>query len=315
MKHLTMGDSEINGSKFKLYFTCAIIIFVWGTAYTMVGHAVNFVDPAWIAAFRTILAALVLVAYVLMRGHKFPQIREEVWLWYMALGFVGMAGPFYLIARGQVHVESGMTGILAGFMPLITIVLAHFLVVGERLNGRKFTGFLLGFLGIVILFLPDIDNLELVNNWQSQALIILAAACYATATIIAKRAPHVQASVGAAMMAIAGSILSFVFALFSGLPEAVPPLSATLAIIGLAVGSTGIANILFLQLIQQTGPSFVARINYLVPICALVAGMIFLDEPFQWRSVIALIVIIAGLIIAGSANERAIAYPSERQMD
>ncbi|NNC37304.1 MAG: DMT family transporter [Acidimicrobiales bacterium] len=310
-----MDNSEISGSRFKLYLTSAIIIFVWGTAYTMVGYAVNFVDPAWVASFRTMLAALVLVAYVFIRGHKFPSLKEEVWLWYIALGFLGMAVPFYLIARGQVHVESGLTGILAGFMPLITIVLAHFLVAGERLSFRKFIGFLLGFVGIVILFMPDIDNLELVNNWRSQALIIIAAGCYASATIIAKRAPYIKPSVGAAMMAIAGAILSFIFALFSGIPDTVPPASAILAIFGLAVGSTGIANILFLRLIQETGPSFVARINYLVPICALVAGMIFLSEPFQWRSVIALIVVIAGLVVAGSAHKAPIASPSTRRTD
>lgn len=151
------NNSDLSGNPFRLYINCAIIVLVWGTAYTMVGHAVIFVDPAWIAAFRTILAAVVLVAYVFVRGRRFPSIREKVWLWYVVLIFIGMAGPFYLIARGQVHVESGMAGILAGFMPLITIVLAHFLVAGERLNFRKIIGFILGFIGIVILFMLDLD--------------------------------------------------------------------------------------------------------------------------------------------------------------
>jgi drug/metabolite transporter (DMT)-like permease len=95
----------------------------------------------------------------------------------------------------------------------------------------------------------------------------------------------------------------------------VPPTPAILSIIGLAVGSTGLANILFLKLVQETGPSFVARINYIVPICSLVAGMIFLSEPFQWRAVIAMIVVIAGLIVAASASNTAIANPSTPKMD
>jgi len=167
----------------------------------------------------------------------------------------------------------------------------------------------------LILFVPDLDSLDLVANWRSKSLIILAAICYASATIIAKKAPHVKPSVGAAMMSIFGAIISLIFALISGLPQTMPPISATLSIIGLAVGSTGIANILFLKLIQETGPSFVARINYLVPICAFVAGMIFLDEPFKWRSVIAMIVVIAGLVTAGPANKLANANPSKQQMD
>ena len=305
--------SNVVDNRLKLYTICSIIVVVWGTAYTMVGHAVKYIDPAWVASFRTFLAAFVLVAYAFLSGNKFPSIKEKVWHWYIALGFLGMAAPFYLIARGQVHVESGMAGILSGFMPLITIVMAHFLVAGERLNVRKTIGFVLGFIGIVILFMPDIESLELASNWRSQLLIVLAAVCYASATIIAKKAPTVKPSVGAAMMAIFGAILSFIFALFSGFPTTVPPASATLAVVGLAVGSTGIANILFLRLIQETGPSFVARINYLVPICAFIAGMIFLSEPFEWRSVVAMVVVISGLAVAGSANKTPSVNPSKPQ--
>ena len=313
---MTETPTATSGSNaIRLYIISAVIVFVWGTAYTMVGHAIHYIAPAWIAAFRTALAALVLVLYVFIRGRRFPPLRDKVWLWYIALGFMGMAGPFYLIARGQVHVESGMAGILAGFMPLITIVLAHFFVSGERLNIKKAIGFMLGFIGIVILFLPDVSDLALVSNWRSQALIVLAAGCYAAATIIAKRAPHVPPSVGAAMMAIFGAIMSFIFACFTGFPESIPPMSATLAIIGLAVGSTGLANILFLRLVQETGPSFVARINYLVPICSLIAGMIFLAEPFQWRSAIAMAVVISGLVVAGSAKKTVIANLSIPQKD
>lgn len=308
-------EPDLAGNSLKLYLHSAIIVIVWGTAYTMVGYAVDYVSPAWIAASRTAFAALVLISYVFIRGRRFPPLTDKVWLWYTVLGFIGMAGPFYLIARGQVHVDSGMAGILAGFMPLITIAMAHFFVKGEQLNFRKLIGFILGFLGIVILFLPDAAGLDLVSNWRSQLLIVLAAGFYATATIIAKRAPPVAPSVGAAMMVISGAVLSFIFAAFTGFPDALPPTSAIFAILGLAIGSTGLATILFLRLVQETGPSFVARINYLVPICSLIAGMIFLAEPFQLRSVIAMVVVISGLIIAGSSHNKAIVDPSIPRKD
>lgn len=304
-----------SGSKLKLYAYCTLIIVVWGTAYTMIGFAVDSISPAWIAASRTVTAALFLIIYVFLRGRRFPPLRDPAWRWYTALGFFGIAGPFYLIARGQVHVDSGLAGILAGFMPLITIALAHFLVKGEQLNLRKSLGFLMGFVGLIILFLPDTNSLELVSNWRSQALIVLAATCYAIATIIAKKAPEVPASVGAAMMVIMGALFCLILALMTGLPSTLPPVSAMLAILGLALGSTCIANILFLRLIQETGPSFVARINYLVPLCSVGAGIIFLGEGFQIRTAIALVVIIAGLIIAGSGDKTKTEDPLAPQTD
>jgi drug/metabolite transporter (DMT)-like permease len=312
-------ESKSNFDQLKLYISCAIIIFVWSTAYTIVGFVVDHVSPAWIAASRTGIAALVLVSYMFVRGHRFPKLTDPVWLWYIVLGLFGMAGPFYLIARGQVHVDSGLAGILAGFMPLITIALAHFFIVGERLNSRKFTGFILGFIGIIILFLPDPSSLELASTWRSQSLIVLAASGYAIAAIIAKKAPHVPPSVGAAMMIIVGAIMTLILALTTGTPDQLPPTSAILGILGLALGSTGLATILFLRLVQEAGPSFVARINYLVPVCSVIAGIIFLGEPFAVRSAIAMVVVIAGLVIAGSANKNVagnfIEDPSKLQTD
>ncbi len=74
-------------------------------------------------------------------------------------------------------------------MPLATIVLAHFFVQGEQLSWRKSLGFIIGFAGIIILFLPDNFALELIQNWQSQALIIIGATLYAVNAILIKRAP------------------------------------------------------------------------------------------------------------------------------
>ena len=291
-------------NKTLLYGAAVLVVLIWGTAYTLIGHIVNFISPAWVVAVRTSLAALILVLYVYMTGHKLPPLKDKRWLWYGYMGFIGMALPFYFTAKGQIVVDSGLTAILAAVMPLITIVLAHFFVPDERLSWRKAIGFILGFAGIVYLFLPSPFKWELISEWRAPSLILLTALCYALLSIIANRAPKTPASVGAAIMLIFSAVLSGIWALSTGVPDTMPPLSAIIDLVLLALGATAFAQILYLKLIEISGPSLIAKLVYLVPICSIIAGIIFLDEPFSWRLVIAMGIIFAGLLIAKSGEKQ-----------
>jgi drug/metabolite transporter (DMT)-like permease len=215
------------------------------------------------------------------------------------MGFLGMTAPFYLQAKGQVHVESGLASILInGGMPLFTIVLAHFFVKSEPLSWRKSTGFIVGFIGVVFLFLPENLSWDLVNNWSAQSLILLVALSYAFAAIVAKRAPETPASVGAAIMLITAALTAIVLAAGTGIPQGDFPAGVIIALFALAIFYTGLSDILYLKVIQLSGPSMIAKVNYIVPVFSLIFGMIFLNEAFSWRSVAAMAIIIVGLLIA-----------------
>ncbi|PHR91218.1 MAG: EamA family transporter [Robiginitomaculum sp.] len=298
-----MHKSTKTSDKTLIYAYSIALILIWGTAYTMVGYAVVHVAPVWLVASRTCIAAIILTLYMYIRGRRFPPLTDSVWIWYGGLGFVGMTAPFYFIAQAQMQVDSGLTAILIGFMPLATIVLAHFFVKGEALSWRKSIGFIIGFSGLFILFMPDTFALELIEDWRAQSLILLGATLYAITTILAKLAPEVHASVGACMIVIGAAVWSLVWLAFSGTPQTLPPTSAILAILGIAVGSTAFAQILYLRLIQISGPTLIAKLNYLVPICALVSGIVFLDERFGWRTLMAMGVIFVGLLIARSKGK------------
>ena len=56
---------------------------------------------------------------------------------FLLLGVMGNLLPFLLISIGQKDISSGMTGLLMAFMPLATMILAHYFVLGESLNRFK----------------------------------------------------------------------------------------------------------------------------------------------------------------------------------
>jgi len=286
------------------YLSFSVLIIVWGTGFTLVGYTVDYISPAWMVSARAIIAATLLVIYARMRGHRLPPLTDKRWIWYGFMGVIGMALPFNLTANGQLTVDSGLTAILVGFVPLITIVLAHFLIKGEPLTWRKSVGFFIGFVGIVFLFLPEPFEWELIKNWRGQGFIILSAVCYSALAITAKLAPKTSASLGAAMMLISAGFFATLWAIPTGIPSEMPPRSAVIALLVLTIGATAFAQILYLRVIEVFGPSTVSKINYVVPICSLFAGMLFLGEVISMRSVYAMMVIFVGLLIARSSEKR-----------
>lgn len=277
------------------------LVLAWGSAFTLIGVAVKSISPEWLVAYRMTFGAGLVFAFSYMRGFRLPALTDRRWLWYIAMGLTGASLPFVLVAIGQKTVDSGLTAILIGTMPLITVVLAH-IFTEEKLNRWKTLGFVMGFLGIVILFLPKDVSLTLVADWKAQLLILGAAFCYATTTIIAARAPETPSPVGATMMLIAGAVMSAGWAIGTAGPPPVPNLTVVICILILGIGSTGIATVTYLWIIDQAGPSVVAKINYFVPVCSVILGVTFLSEPLDWRIFVSLGIIIAGVIIARQGN-------------
>ncbi|MBT4995098.1 MAG: DMT family transporter [Hellea sp.] len=287
-----------------LLFMAFLMVIVWGSAFTLVSIGVKYISPLWLVTYRLIIGAIIVIIYVKFKGLNLPNIRDKRWIWYFAMGLIGMVIPFFLLSTGQVIIDSGLTAIMVGTMPLMTVILAHFFT-NEKLSITKIIGFIFGFIGIVILFLPSDFSIEITENWFSQLIIIIAAFCYAVTTIIAKRAPDTPATIGACMMLICAATACLFVALLTGFPSSMPPLLGILTAFGLGIGSTAFASILLLYIIDQTGPSTVAKINYFVPLASVIFGVIILDKILSIRIFIAFVIILIGMFISQIKKSKA----------
>ncbi|HEX6143044.1 MAG TPA: DMT family transporter [Geminicoccaceae bacterium] len=290
------------------------LVAMWGSAFALTGIAVRGIDPVPLVAIRLVVAAALLTGLVLIRRQRFPG-TGRFWWFALLIALAGNCVPFTLISFGQIRVPSGLTGILMGIMPLAVMVMAHFLVAGERLNAVKAMGFGLGFVGLVILIGPE--ALLQARGLGSDLLYLLAilggALCYATNTIIARRRPPADPVVAAAAVMLTGSLVMAPF----GLPEAraavqAAPMASIAAMIALAVVATAIATVVFLKLIALAGPSFTSFINYLIPLWALGVGVLFLGEEPEPRALVALVLILGGIGLGEIGARRALA-PDARQ--
>lgn len=276
---------------------------IWGASFMFVTIALDGFGPMTIAACRITIGAVLLSLILRMRGKHLPRFKAEngakIWAAAIGMGFFTNALPFSLLSWAQTYVASGFAGVCMAVVPLFILPLAHFLVPGEVLNLRKAIGFLIGFVGVVVLI--GFDALASVGGSLepfARLACIAAAMCYAIGSIITRLCPQVDLMALSAAALLTGSAMIIPIALWhEGLPTS-PGLLPLVAILYLGTLPTAVAQLLLVQVIKSAGPSFMSLVNYQVPVWSVVFGALLLNEALPPQLVISLALILGGLALS-----------------
>jgi drug/metabolite transporter (DMT)-like permease len=288
-----------------------LLVVLWGSAFGLTDVALAGFSPMQLVTGRLWIGAAFLMALVVARGDSLPR-RPAEWRAILAMAVLGNALPFFLISWGQQRVPSGLTGILMAVMPLVVLVLAHFLVPGERLSRWRVSGFLLGFTGIVLLTGPDAMGAVRGEGTAllSQLAVLGGAVCYGLNLIIARRSPPMPVAVVAGWVVLSSAVISTVATLLNGplWPREADTLS-TLSVAALGVLSTGVATMAYFRVVARAGATFLSLINYLIPVWAVVLGAAVLGEALSLRAIVALAVILLGVLASQFGQPRRLSQP------
>ena len=283
---------------------------IWGASFMFIKVAVDEIEPVPLMAARLLLAALVLVPFlVLRRGARgaFAALRGGGG-GILILGFANSALPFTLIAWGEQHVNSSIAAIANSPVPIFVTLLAVRFRPSERVTGTRLAGVLLGFLGVGILvgFRPD-------GGWWAIAgtlAVVAAALCYAAANLYAQgRFAETPADVIATGATLTGGLMLLPLALFQ-LPGATPSLEAVGSVAALAVLGTALALLFYYRMLTSYGATRASLVTYLIPPVAVVYGVTILDEPLTLGALLGLFCILGGVAL-GSGVFRYARRPAE----
>ena len=290
----------MSGHRLSDWLLLASLVALWGSSFMLTKLALATLSPSTVVAGRLTLGTVVLLALVAITRKRLPA-PGRLWLFLIANAITGNCLPFYLISWGQQSIDSGLAGILMAVMPLTTIILAHFLVPGERMNANKTAGFALGFIGIIVLLGPDVvlDAAGAGEKLIAELAVLGGALCYAVTTIITRRRPPSDALGASAGVLLVASLIMAPL-VFGAQPQAMTGVStgSALALSALGVFCTGAATVVYFKLIDSAGPSFLSQINYLIPLWAAFAGALLLNEKLDWHHIVALAIILAGIALA-----------------
>ena len=229
-------------------------------------------------------------------GGKLWRTDEHAWISLIIVGGLSSAVPFMLLRWGQQFVTSGFAGVSMAAVALLVLPLAHFFVPGDRMTTRRLLGFLIGFVGVLILiggqaFTSTGDRLET----PGRIACLCAASCYAISSVVMRRLPPIDPIGLAAVPLIIGSAFVIPTAYLSEGPPPWPDARTLGILVFLGLVPTAGANFLRVWVIRTAGPVFMSLTNYQVPIWSVVLGGLFLSEPLPSSLILALVLILAGV--------------------
>jgi drug/metabolite transporter (DMT)-like permease len=287
----------------------AVVSLLWGVPYLFIKVAVAEVPPVTVVFARVALAAALLGPVAARRGAlrglrgRLPQL--------VVLSLLEITIPFLLISMGEQRISSSLAGLLIAAMPLFVALLALRLDAAERVTGARLLGLLLGIGGGAALLGIDLGG-DL-GQLAGGAMVLLATLCYATSTLLVKRAFSDLPMLG--VVTVATAISSLVLAPFALAltPARLPSLNVTLALAALGVLCTAAGLLAYFALIVEAGPSRAAVITYLNPAVAVALGVAVLGEPLTGGIVAGFLLIIAGSWLSTRPSpSRAAGVPARR---
>lgn len=285
---------DMGPRQWAMLFALALI---WGGSFYFNAVAVRHLPTLTIVWSRVALASLALWAVVWAAGLRRPAGIAQ-WRDLAVMGLVNNIVPFSLIVWGQREIAAGLASILNATTPFFTIVFAHFLTRDEPLSGLRLAGVVTGIAGVAAMV--GLDALSgLGGHVAGQVAVLGAAATYGLAGVFGRRLALHPPLVTAAGQTLGSSLLlaPFVAVLDRPWALAMPPPEGLFAVAGLALVCTALAYVLFFAILKSAGAGNVSLVTLLVPVSAIVLGILLLGETLAMRHLAGLAVIAIGLAL------------------
>lgn len=274
------------------------VSLIWGASFLFIAIGLDAFHPGLLTWLRVGFGALLMALLPQARATRIP--REDLPR-VVLLGVIWVAIPFTLFPIAQQWIDSAVAGMLNGATPIFTAIIASVLL--RQLPGRlQVGGLVVGFLGMLAIALPSAGS----GNTAALGviLVVLATLCYGLSTNIVAPLQQRYGTIpvmGRTLMV--ATVLVTPYGLF-GLTRsefAWPSLVATLAVGFLG---TGIAFLMMGSLVGSVGATRATFITYLMPVVALVLGVVFRNESIAPLAVIGSLLVIVGALLASRREAR-----------
>ena len=288
MAHLRPLD--VRGASLALFLAA-----LWGANPLAAKIGLAYAPPLRLAWMRFLLGGLVVLAYAWRtRHHGVFDVHPGEWrpLWSLGLLFAVQIGVMNV---GIAHTTATHAAVLVNSYAVHTVVLAHFLIPGDRLTAAKLGGIAIAYLGIVLLFARDF-------SFQSATLVgdlIVSASAFLLGERIVYTARTVQRVDPIKMLVFQSGIGSACFILVSLWWEADQPTrySAALAASLLYQGAViaGFAFVMNLRLFQTYRASALAACSLATPIFGVLISAAIAGEPLTAMLLLATVLVAGGI--------------------
>jgi drug/metabolite transporter (DMT)-like permease len=299
----TQAPRDLDGRAIALVL---LLSALWGGNTVAVKVGVADSPPLMLAALRFAIGGACVVGWGLWTRASFRLQSGEGWP-LLGLGLL-FATQLGLLNVGVWLSTAGHAAVLLNAYPVYIVLLAHFLVPGDRLTAATLGGIVLGFGGILVLFAGQLLAPRESGSTTLAGDVVLSVAAILLAlrqVILNRQLQRIHPLKPLLAQVVVGTPL---FLLLSWGLEPAPTvltwrLGASLFYQGVVIaGFNFIAN---MSLLKTYRPSSLAAFNLTTPLFGVLATALVIGEPIGWRLAGSALLVAGGIALATLLRDRA----------
>jgi drug/metabolite transporter (DMT)-like permease len=273
-----------------------VLSVFWGGSFYFAKIAVVEIPPLTLALGRVGIAAAALAAIAHILRLAWPR-DARTWANFTIMAAFNNALPFTLLFWAQIHMSIGLASILTGTSPLFGVLIAHALTHDDQLNAGRAIGVVAGFIGIIVLIGVDLLG-EFGSHVLAELACLAAAASYGFGAVYSRQVRRLSPIMVAAGQLTMSTVLLLPLVLWFDQGSALLTASwpALGSMFALALICSALAYLIYFRIISRAGATNALLVTFLVPVSAIVLGIVLLGERIELHQIAGMVVIFIGIL-------------------
>ena len=269
---------------------------IWGLQPLLVKLLVREIPPSCLSAARFLLVALTIFAIMRLRNMRLlPPLSCVLPL--LCMGICGISVNNIAQFTGLVYSTVGNATLIASTTPVLTALLAA-LLLRERLLPLQWLGILVALGGVLFLVTRGSLGILLTLSFNhGDVLFFLSQLGWAAYTLIGFRVmKRMEPLAVTGWSGLFGAMTTLAYAVYAGDVHPVAISGASVLQFVYIVWLGGVVATLFWNRgVSHVGPGRTVVFMYIMPVVGVLAGVVFLDEPFHWQEGLGALAIFSGV--------------------
>jgi drug/metabolite transporter (DMT)-like permease len=287
----------------------ACVYLFWGSAFVAIRYSVQSVHPAFVAGLRYLVAGLVLMGYLLLRGHPVRLTKKEI-LKITVLALMMFTCNTILLGYGSRVLSAGLTALIISTIPMFIGLLETIWFGGKNMSPAAWAGTFAGFCGLMILMQRSLSDGPLTRQTVlACGALILAAFAWAAGSVFSRHTTFYAAPLvcNSWQMLIGGVINLLIGISLGGLQTSHWTTGGIISLTYLAMFGTLAGYTSYMFLLRNVSLSAAATYAYVNPLVAVLLGWLILREAIkgtQWLGMVIVLASVAVVVIANTEKQR-----------
>lgn len=279
-----------------------VLTLSWGLNQVLVKVANAGYNPVLLTVGRSAIAAVLVFLWCHWRGIRIFERDGTLPAGILVGVLFGI--EFVLMFFGLDYTSAARGTLVFNTMPFWVLLGAHFWL-GEKITATKFAGLVLAFAGVALVF-SDKGSLGAGGGLKGDLMLLAAGAAWGATIIIIKVSRLNTASAEKTLLyqLVVSSIFSIPLVPLAGPLLREPSILATASLLVQAVYVVSFTYVVWFWLMRRYPASGLSSFTFLSPVFGVVFAVALLGEPFSWRILVAMLLIVAGLIIVNRPARR-----------